>query len=53
MHAGGLSEDTLQRVLPLVLGRLEPEGASQLFQVRTPPPSLPPILDAPSLSLPC
>ena len=53
MHAGGLSEDMLQRVLPLVLGRLEPEGAVQLFQVRKPPPSLPPILDAPLPSLPC
>ena len=29
----GLSEDTLQRVLPLLLERLEPEGAARLFQV--------------------
>jgi len=43
----GPSEDTLQRVLPFVLERLEPEGAVQLFQVRKPPPSLPPVLDAP------
>jgi len=42
MHAGGPSEDTLQKVLPLLLERLEPEGALQLFQVRKPPPSLPP-----------
>ena len=38
MHAGGPSEDTLQQVLPLVLERLEPEWAVQLFQVRKPPP---------------
>ena len=36
----GPSEDTLQRVLPFVLERLEPEGAVQLFQVRKPPPRL-------------
>jgi len=47
----GPSEDTLQRVLPLVLERLEPEGVVQLFQVRKPPPSLPPVLDAPFPSL--
>ena len=35
----GPSEDTLHRLLPLVLERLEPEGAVQLFQVRKPPPS--------------
>ena len=27
------SDDTLQRVLPLVLERLQPQGAVQLFQV--------------------
>jgi hypothetical protein len=43
----GPSEDTLQRVLPFVLEHLEPEGAVQLFQVRKPPPSLPPVFDAP------
>ena len=52
MHAGGPSEDTLQQVLPLMLERLEPEGAVQLFQVRNPPQSLPPFLDAPLPSLP-
>ena len=46
MHAGGPSEDTLQRVLPLVLQRLEPNGAVQLFQVRKPSPSLLPVSDA-------
>jgi len=29
----GPSDDTLQRALPLVLERLQPEGAVQLFQV--------------------
>ena len=29
----GPSEDTLQRVLPLLLERLAPEGAARLFQV--------------------
>ena len=48
----GPSEDTLQRVLPLVLGRSEPEGAVQLFQVCQPLPPLPPDLDAPFPSLP-
>ena len=48
----GPSEDTLQRVLPLVLERLEPEGAVQLFQVCKPLPSLPPHVDAPLPSLP-
>jgi len=52
MHAGGPSEDTLQQVLPLVLERLEPEGAVQLFQVCKPPPSHPPDVDAPLPSLP-
>ena len=51
MHAAGPSEDTLQQVLPLVLERLKPggavPGALQFFQVRTPPPSLSPFLDAP------
>jgi hypothetical protein len=50
----GPSEDTLQRVLPLVLNHLEPEWALQLFQVCTPPPSHPPDVDAaplPSLPL--
>ena len=41
MHAGGPSEDTLQQVLSLVLERLEPEGAVQLFQVCKPSPSHP------------
>ena len=48
----GPSEDTLQRVLPLVLERLEPEGAVQLFQVCKPLPSLPPHVGAPLPSLP-
>jgi hypothetical protein len=48
----GPSKDTLHRVLPLVLGRLEPEGAVQLFQVCKPLPSLLPFLDAPLPSLP-
>jgi len=48
----GPSEDTLQRVLPLVLERLEPEGAVLLFQVRKHPPYLPPVLDAPLPTLP-
>ena len=48
----GPSEDTLHRVLPLVLARLEPEGVVQLFQVCKPLPSLPPFLDAPLPSLP-
>ena len=48
----GPSVDTLQRVLPLVLERLEPEGALLCFQVCKPPPSLPPDLDAPLPSLP-
>jgi len=48
----GPSEDTLYRVLPLVLARLEPEGVVQLFQVCKPLPSLPPFLDAPLPSLP-
>jgi len=48
----GPSGDTQQRVLPLVLERLEPGGAVQLVQVRKPPPSLPPILDSPLPSLP-
>ena len=52
MYVGGPSEDTLQQVLPLVLERLEPEWAVQLFQVRKPAPSLPPFLDAPLPSLP-
>jgi hypothetical protein len=43
----GPSEDTLHRVLPLVLERLEPEGALHLFQVRKPSPSHPPDVDAP------
>ena len=34
----GPSVDTLQRVLPLVLERLEPEGALLCFQVCKPPP---------------
>jgi len=37
----GPSEDTLQRVLPLLLERLEPEGAVQLFLVCKPLLSLP------------
>ena len=48
----GPSGDTLQRVLPLVLGFLEPKGAVQLFQVCKPLPSLPPFWDAQLLSLP-
>ena len=48
----GPSEDTLHRVLPLMLNHLEPEGAVQLFQVRRPAPSPPPVLDAPLPSLP-
>jgi len=47
----GPSEDTLHRVLPLVLNHLEPEGAVQLFQVCKPPQSHPPV-DAPLPSLP-
>ena len=47
----GPSEDTLHRVLPLVLQRLEPQGAVQLFQVCKPPPSHPPDVDAPLPSL--
>ena len=39
----GPSGDTLQRVLPLLLERLEPEGAVKLFQVCKPLPSLPPL----------
>ena len=46
----GPSEDTLQQVLPLVLERLGPEGASLCFQVCKSPPSLPPHLD-PALPL--
>jgi hypothetical protein len=52
MHAGGPREDTLLKVLPLVLERLEPEGAVQLHQVRKPPPSHPPDVDAPLPALP-
>ena len=52
MHAGGPSEDTLQKVLPLVLERLDPEGAVQLFQVCKPPPSHPPDVGAPLPSRP-
>jgi len=58
MHAAGPNAaelqrvDTLQRVLQLVVQRLEPEEAVQLVQVRKPPPSLPPVLDAPLPSLP-
>ena len=37
----GPSEDTMQRVLPLLLERVGPEGAVNFFQVRKPPPSLP------------
>jgi hypothetical protein len=48
----GPSGDTLQRVLPVVLELLEPEGAVQLFQVRKHPPSRPPVFDAPLPSLP-
>jgi len=48
----GPSEDTLHRVLPLVLARLEPEGVVQLFQVCKPLLSLPPFLDAPLPWLP-
>ena len=48
----GPSEDTLHRVLPLVLQRLEPQGAIQLFQVCKPPLSNPPDVDAPLPSLP-
>ena len=48
----GPSVDTLQRVLPLVLERLEPEGALLCFQVCKPPPSLPPDVNAPLPSLP-
>ena len=48
----GPSEDTLHRLLPLVLNYLEPEGAAQLFQVCKPLPSPPPVVDAPLPSLP-
>ena len=48
----GPSEDTLQRVLPLLLECVEPEGRVQLFQVCKPPPSHPPAVDAPLPSLP-
>jgi hypothetical protein len=48
----GPSEDTLQRVLPLVLERVGPEWAAQLCQVCKPPPSFPPDLDAPLPPLP-
>ena len=44
----GPSDDTLQRVLPLMLERVEPEGGVQLFQVCKPPPDLDALL--PSLS---
>jgi len=52
MHAGGPSGDTLQRVLPLVPERWEPEGAVQLFQVRKPSPSLLFFLEAPLPPMP-
>ena len=52
MHAGGPSENTLQKVLPLVLERLEPEGAVLLFQVCKPDPSHPPDVVVPLPSLP-
>jgi hypothetical protein len=42
----GPSEDTLQQVLPLVLERLGPEGASLCFQVCKSPTSLPPHFNA-------
>ena len=48
----GPSEDTLHRVLPLLLECLEPEGAVQLVQVCKPLPSFPPNVDAPLPSLP-
>ena len=48
----GPSEDTLQRVLPLLLERVGAEGAALLFQVCKPLPSLPPHADAPLPSLP-
>ena len=48
----GPSKDTLQRVLPMVLERLELEGASLCFQVFMQPPSLPPYVYAPLPSLP-
>jgi hypothetical protein len=48
----GPSEDTLHRVLPLVLNHLKPEMAVQLFQVCKLPPSHPPDVDAPLPSLP-
>ena len=48
----GPSEDTLHRVLPLMLQRLEPEGAVRLVQVCNPLPSLAPNVDAPLHSLP-
>jgi len=48
----GPSEDTLHRVLPLLLERVGPEEAAQLFQVCKPPPSRPPDVDAPLPSLP-
>jgi len=43
----GASEDTLQRVLPLLLNRLEPLWGARLFEVCKPSP--PPDLDAPFL----
>ena len=48
----GPSDDTLQRVLPLVLERLEPEGAAQCLKVCQTTPSPPPETDAPMPSLP-
>jgi len=52
MHAGGPNEDTLQKMLPLLLERLEPEGVVQLFQVCKFPPSHTPDVNAPLPSLP-
>ena len=52
MQAAGPSEDSLQQVLPLVLERLELEGAVQLFQVRKPAPALSPFWDGLMPSLP-
>jgi len=48
----GPIEDTLQRVLPLLLERVGLEGAARLFQVCRPLPSLPPHVDAPLPSRP-
>jgi hypothetical protein len=48
----GPSDDTLQRVLPLVLERLEPEGAAQCLKVCKTTPSPPPESNAPMPSLP-